>query len=170
MSLINAGLRYRQKPWFPVSHPVSLPCPVVCQRLLLIFSSKERIWLLLTKHTSNPETHTRLPVAISEKGYSLKWAGYKAAQEYTQATNHTLHVNPRGILGLQHDSGVLGQSDGICFNTLLTLEPSEEGAEFSSPPLLDSEKYTWYEVTNQSLKGKMLRRIKDRSFLPMDTV
>ncbi|MCI4381289.1 hypothetical protein PGIGA_G00249650 [Pangasianodon gigas] len=165
--LIDAGLRYRQKPWFPVCHPVNLPCSVVCQRLLLVFSCKERMWLLLAKHTANPETHTRLPVAVSQEGYSVTWAGSRLVQECMRAMSHVLHVNTHGILGVQHDGRVLGQSDGICFNTLVTLEHSEEGEELSSPPLLDSERYTWREVTNQSLKGKILRRIKDSSLLPM---
>lgn len=168
--LIDAGLRYRQKPWFPVSHPVNLPCSVVCQRQLLIFGCEERIWLLLAKHTTDPETRTRFPVTVSQKGHSVKWPGQRLVRECMRSRDHELHVNTHGILGVQHDGRVLGRSDGICFNTLATLERSGEGAELSSPPLLDSEGYTWHEVTDQSLKGKILRRIKDRSFLPMHSL
>ncbi|KAK3540259.1 hypothetical protein QTP70_029346, partial [Hemibagrus guttatus] len=170
LSLIDAGVRYRQKPWFPVSLPINMPCSVVCQRPLFVFSCEERIWLLLAKHTASSETHLRLPVIVSEKGYSIEWAGYKFVKDCMQTMHRTLHFNVLGILGVQHDGRVLGQSDGICFNTFVTLDPSKEGAELSSPPLLDNEMYTWCEVTNQSLKGKMLQRIKDRSFLPMNTL
>lgn len=83
---------------------------------------------------------------------------------------HLLNVNMHGILGVQHDGRVLGQSDGICFNTLVTLEHSDEEAELSSPPILDSERYTWHEVTDQSLRAKILSRIKDRSLLPIYTL
>lgn len=104
---------------------------------------------------------------VSQKGHAVKWAGQKLVQKCMRDSNHVLNVNMHGVLGIQHDGKVLGQSDGICFNTLMTVDHSEEGAELSSPPLLDSETYTWYEVTNQSLKGKILRRIKDRSLLPL---
>lgn len=78
-----------------------------------------------------------------------------------------LDVNTRGILGVQHDGRVLGRSDGICFNALATLERSEDEAELSSPPLLDGERYTWQEVSDPSLKRRILERIKDRSLLPI---
>lgn len=163
MSLIDAGVRYRQKPWFPVSHPVNLPCSVVCQRLLLVLSCRKRLWLLVAKNTSSSETHVSLPVTVSERGYSIQRAVHRLIQECTQTASPVLC----GILGVQHHAGVLGQSDGICFNTLMTLKPKEEGAEFGSPPLMDSENYMWCEVTNQSLKSKILKRIEGRSFLPM---
>lgn len=87
-----------------------------------------------------------------------------------QSMHRVLHFNMLGILGVQHDGRVPGQSDGICFNTFATLDPSVEGTELSSLPLSDDEMYTWCEVTNQSLKGQILQRIKDRSFLPMNTL
>ncbi|TTM20210.1 8-oxo-dGDP phosphatase NUDT18 [Bagarius yarrelli] len=168
LCLIEAGVRYRQNPWFPVSHPVNLPCPVVCQRLLLIFSCKERLWLLLAENTTDSESRVCFPVTVSEKGHSIKYAGNRLVQECMRTTNPALNVTVHGILGLQHDGRVLGQTDGICFNTLVSLESSEDGAEIgSSPPLLNSEKYVWCEVTNQSLKGNILKRIKERSFLPI---
>ncbi|KAK2840659.1 hypothetical protein Q7C36_012238 [Tachysurus vachellii] len=169
VGLIDAGVKYRQKPWFPVSLPVNMPCSVVCQRLLFVFSCKEQIWLLFAKHTDGSDTDVRLPVIVSEKGYSIERAGYRFLQGCMR-TNPALQFNMHGLLGVQHDSSVLSQSDGICFNTFVAMEPTEEGVELSSLPLLDNERYTWCKVTNQSLKCKILQRIKDRSFLPMNKV
>lgn len=87
-----------------------------------------------------------------------------------RSLSRVLKFYMHGILGVQHDGRVLGQSDGICFNTLVTLERSEEGAELSSPPLLDCDSSAWHELTNQSLKEKILRRIKDRSLMPLHSL
>ncbi|KAF7694896.1 8-oxo-dGDP phosphatase NUDT18 [Silurus meridionalis] len=165
--LIDAGLKYRQKPRFPVCNPVNMPCSVVCQRLLLVFSCSERIWLLVVKHAADLETHARLPVIVLEKRRSVTRAAQRLIEESVRSTNHELQANKCGILGVQHDGRVPGRSDGICFNTLLSLEPLDKGAEPDSPPLLDNEKYTWHEVTDQSLKEKILKRITDKSLLPM---
>lgn len=129
------------------------------------------MWLLLAKQASDPETrNAQLPVIVPKKGYSVEWAGQKLVLECMREAYHELHVNMHGILGVQHEGRVPGQSDGICFNTLITLDHSEEWAELSSPPALDYERYTWHEVSDHSLSGKILRRIKDRSLLPMHSL
>lgn len=128
------------------------------------------MWLLLAKHTDDPGTHTRLPVAVSEKGYSVKWAGHRLVQECMPTEHPAPQLNVHGVLGVQHDGRVLGQSDGICFNTLVTLERSEDQEELDSPPLLDNERYTWREVTNQSTRDEIVRRIKDRALVPLHSL
>ncbi|XP_035392048.1 8-oxo-dGDP phosphatase NUDT18 isoform X2 [Electrophorus electricus] len=134
LALIDAGIKYRQRPWFPISLPTNLPCHVVCQRLLFTFTSagtspgdndEERLWLLLGNHAGD---------------------------------------------GVQHSGRVPGEMDGICFNTLATLEHLEEGANLIGPPPLESESYRWHEVTNQSLRTKILQRIKDMSLLPVHSL
>ncbi|XP_062855440.1 8-oxo-dGDP phosphatase NUDT18 [Trichomycterus rosablanca] len=178
LSLIDAGFRYRETVRFPVCLPVNLPCAVVCQRLLLTFisnthsepSNEESLWLLLTNHSTDSETHTDLPVAVSEKAYPVTVATYKLIRECFPSSCKTLNMNVHGILGVQHDGRVHGQTDGICFNMLVALDHAEDEAVPGSPPPLENKRFTWQEVTNQILKRKILSRIKDRTLLPMNSL
>ncbi|KAI4882462.1 hypothetical protein NFI96_005458, partial [Prochilodus magdalenae] len=175
LALIDAGLKYRQKPWFPVCQPVDLPCEVVCQRLLLAFpitnpknSDEEHLWLLLGNGTvdTNAEMRPHLPVVVATK--VVMWAGRKVVQRCMASSHHALNLKFCGILGLQHNGRVHGKTDGICFNTLLMLEYSEEGpVDPCSPPPLDSESYRWHEVTNQSLRTNILQRMREASLIPV---
>ncbi|XP_026886089.2 8-oxo-dGDP phosphatase NUDT18 isoform X1 [Electrophorus electricus] len=181
LALIDAGIKYRQRPWFPISLPTNLPCHVVCQRLLFTFTSagtspgdndEERLWLLLGNHAGDGETETRphLPIVVTAKTHTFAWAGLKLLQECLPSSCLMLTANIRGVLGVQHSGRVPGEMDGICFNTLATLEHLEEGANLIGPPPLESESYRWHEVTNQSLRTKILQRIKDMSLLPVHSL
>lgn len=173
LSLIAAGLKYRQNPWFPALQPVDIPCHVICQRPLLTFvtssnSEEDRLWLLLcNSKEEDGSSHPRLPVKISVKRCTLPWAVLRLVKECMSSSYSRLNVTMCGILGVQHNGRVLGKTDGVCFNTLAFLEYSERGTEISGPPPLDSDCYRWHEVTNQSLRAKMLRRIKEGSVLPV---
>ncbi|XP_076846420.1 8-oxo-dGDP phosphatase NUDT18 isoform X2 [Brachyhypopomus gauderio] len=181
LALIDAGVKYRQKSWFPVSLPINLPCHVVCQRLLFTFVSSShgqgdegRLWLLLRDRADDGETGTRphLPVVITAKTHTVAWAGLGLLQECMPSSCLRVTANVRGVLGVQHCGRVPGKTDGICFNTLATLEhlEEEEGTDLSCPPPLESESYRWHEVANQSLRTKILQRIKDGSLLPVHSL
>ncbi|XP_056319216.1 8-oxo-dGDP phosphatase NUDT18 [Danio aesculapii] len=170
LSLIDAGLKYRRNPWFPVTQPVDFPCHVVCQRLFLTFISSradadDHLWLLMSNNNTSP--HPRLPIVVSFRTYLSK-AVSKLIKECMSSSFISVHM--RGILGVQHNGRIPGKTDGICFNTLVLLENTEEGAEVGSPPSLESDCYRWQEVTNQSLKGKIIERIKDGSVLPFQSL
>ncbi|XP_072538618.1 8-oxo-dGDP phosphatase NUDT18 [Salminus brasiliensis] len=177
LTLIDAGLKYRQKPWFPACLPTDLPCEVVCQRLLLAFTSadpddcdQEHLWLLLGNQSvdAEAETHPHLPVAVAGKAQAVTWTARRLVEKCVASSCHALDVNIRGILGVQHNGRVPGKTDGLCLNTLVTVGYLEEGpVDLRSPPPLESESYRWHEVTNPSLRTNILQRIKDASLLPV---
>ncbi|KAL6456366.1 hypothetical protein MHYP_G00349090 [Metynnis hypsauchen] len=176
LPLIDAGLKYRRKPWFPVCQPVDLPCEVVCQRLLLAFtnpknSDEESLWLLLGNHTvdTDVEMLPHLPVVVVT--HTVMWAGQRLVKQCMASSYSALNVKVCGILSVQHNGRIHGKTDGLCFNTLVTLEYLDEGmVELHSPPPLETEGYRWHEVTNQSLRMNILRRIKDASVLPVHSL
>ncbi|XP_043103507.1 8-oxo-dGDP phosphatase NUDT18-like isoform X2 [Puntigrus tetrazona] len=173
LTLIDAGLRYRQSPWFPCLQPVGFPCDVVCQRLLLAFASsdanlengdEERIWLLLTDDS-------QLPVAASVKAQTLTLTAKALVKSCMPSIHEQLSVNTCGILGVQHNGTAPGQTDGVCLNTLVLLEYNEEEEEIglSLPPKPESAAFRWHEVTNQSLRTEILRKIQEGSVLPVQS-
>ncbi|XP_065103593.1 8-oxo-dGDP phosphatase NUDT18 isoform X1 [Paramisgurnus dabryanus] len=175
LSLIDAGIKYRQNQWFPALQPVDVPCHVICQRLLLAFmasngenSEEERVWLLLSNGKgNNVSSHPCLPVRMSGKRCPLPWSALRMVNECMSSSYDRLNVNMCGILGVQHNGRVLGKTDGICFNTLVLVKHSEEGPETSNPPTLDGHCYRWHELTNQSMRVKILQRIKEGTVLPV---
>lgn len=171
LPLIDAGIKYRQNPWFPVLQPADFPCHVICQRLFLTFISssgntdtidEDCLWLLL--RNNNASSHPSLPIEVSVKTY-ITWAAHRLIKKCMPSSS--INVVICGVLGVQHNGRIPGRTDGICFNTLVLLENSEGGPEINSPPPLESDSYRWHEVTNQSLRAKIIQRIKDRSVLPI---
>uniref|UniRef100_W5LKC7 8-oxo-dGDP phosphatase NUDT18 n=1 Tax=Astyanax mexicanus TaxID=7994 RepID=W5LKC7_ASTMX len=174
LTLIEAGLKYHQKPWFPVCLPTDLPCEVVCQRILLVFApsdpdNEENVWLLLCNGSadSDAETHPHLPVSLAVKKHTVTWAGRRLLQE-CMVPCEALHVDISGILSVQHNGRVHGKTDGLCLNTLVTVEYIEGfPGDHQSPPPLENKRYKWHKVINQRLKTKILQRIKYNSLLPL---
>uniref|UniRef100_A0A673L795 Nudix (nucleoside diphosphate linked moiety X)-type motif 18 n=1 Tax=Sinocyclocheilus rhinocerous TaxID=307959 RepID=A0A673L795_9TELE len=173
LPLIDAGMKYRRNPSFPMLQPVDFPCHVICQRLFLTFissngntdtSDEPRLWLLLSSNDATP--HPSLPIAVSVDTYNtIPWAAHRLIKECMPSSS--IHVQTCGILGVQHNGRIPGKTDGICFNMLMLLENLEDGAEISSPPPLEGDAYRWHEVTNQSLRAKIIQRIKEGSVLPV---
>ncbi|XP_051525847.1 8-oxo-dGDP phosphatase NUDT18 isoform X3 [Myxocyprinus asiaticus] len=180
LPLIEAGIKYRQNPWFPTLQPVDLPCHVICQRLFLTFISsngnldngdEDHLWLLLSNNKrANASSYSHLPIAVSVRTHTITWTALRLVQECMPSSHNQLNVNICGILGVQHNGRVPGKTDGVCFNTLVLLEHSKGRAGISSPPPLESDLYRWHEVTNQSLRAKMLQRIKEGSILPVHSL
>ncbi|XP_018926764.1 8-oxo-dGDP phosphatase NUDT18-like [Cyprinus carpio] len=176
LPLIDAGIKYRRNPSFPMLQPVDFPCPVICQRLLLAYissngntdsSNEPRLWLLLSSNDATP--HPSLPIAVSVDTYNtIPWAAHRLIKECMSSSS--IHVQICGILGVQHNGRIPGKTDGICFNMLVLLENLEDGAEISSPPALEGDAYRWHDMTNQSLKAKIIQRIKEKSVLPVQSL
>ncbi|KAL1269422.1 hypothetical protein QQF64_031711 [Cirrhinus molitorella] len=173
LTLIDAGIRYHQNPWFSELQPVDLPCDVVCQRLLLAFTSsnanpensdEERIWLLVSNDL-------QLPVAASFEAPTLIITAKKLVKYCMPSIYEQLSVNTCGILGVQHNGRVPGQTDGVCLNTLVLLEYKEEEEEISvsSPPKTENG-FRWHEVTNQNLRTEILQKIQEGSILPVQSL
>ncbi|XP_050972606.1 8-oxo-dGDP phosphatase NUDT18-like isoform X1 [Labeo rohita] len=167
LPLIDAGIKYRRNPSFPMLQPVDIPCPVICQRLFLTFidtSEEHRLWLLLS--SNNAISHPSLPIAVSVNAFdTIPRAAHRLVKECVPSS--TINIHTCGILGVQHNGRIPGKTDGICFNTLVLLDNSDDGAEISSPPPLKGDTYRWHEVTNQSLRGKIIQRIKENAVLPI---
>lgn len=178
-TLIEAGIKYRSKPRFPMCLPIDLPCEVVCQRMLLVFTptdtdvdngDEKDLWLLLGNRSADRDakTHPHLPVSVAVKKHTVTWAARRLIQECMASSCKALDVNICGILGVQHNGRVHGKTDGLCLNTLVTVRYLEEfTGDLHSPPPLESEGYRWHKVNNQSLRIKILQRIKYESLLPV---
>ncbi|KAK2898928.1 hypothetical protein QQF64_031710 [Cirrhinus molitorella] len=174
LPLIDAGIKYRRNPWFPTLQPVDISCHVICQRLFLTFisgdidtSDEHRLWLLLS--SNNATSHPSLPIAVSVNAFdTIPGAAHRLLKSCLPSSS--INVHTCGILGVQHNGRIPGKTDGICFNMLVLLENSENGAEISSPPPLEGEAYKWLEVTNQSLRAKIIQRIKEESVLPVHSL
>ncbi|XP_010904234.1 8-oxo-dGDP phosphatase NUDT18 isoform X1 [Esox lucius] len=166
LRLIDAALKYREKPWHPVANPIDMGCHVIVQRLLLTFSSPDgTLWLLLG---NAKELH--LPVAVSNKTHTVTWAANRLVQETMPSTYYELDVNTRGILGLQHSGSVPGKTDGLCFNTLVTLEHTRQGPHTSLPPPLENPCFQWNKVENRRLREQIQQRLTTGSLLPVHSL
>ncbi len=174
LTLIDAGMRYRQSPWFSELQPVDFPCDIVCQRLLLAFTSsdanpengdEERIWLLLSNDS-------QLPLQASIEAQTLAFTAKKLVKNCMPSIYEQLSVNTCGILGVQHNGRAPGQTDGVCLNTLVLLEYNEEEEEtrLNSPPKPENAGFKWHEVTNQSLRTEILQKIQEGSVLPVQSI
>lgn len=163
LCLIEAGLKYREKPGFPPALPVEMPCHLICQRLLLTFGAPDGdLWVLLG---SSGEPH--LPIAVSAATHTVTGASHRLAKECMPSSFRQLTVTSRGILGLQHSGRVPGKTDGICFNTLLSVERHGQGPEASQPPPLESPGYQWHKVESAELRDRIRQRLTSGSLLPV---
>lgn len=167
LHLIEAGVKYKESPWFPHTLPVELPCSVICQRVMVTYAeSNIDLWLMLAAGE-----HEHLPVTVSgtppsERSHTVEEAVYRLVKECMQLSQ--VKIKTLGILGLQHHGKNPGNTDGICFNTLLSIEHnSTSGASDGLPPVLNNDKFRWWKVDNDSLKDKILQRLASLSVVPI---
>ncbi|MGH0142434.1 UNVERIFIED_CONTAM: hypothetical protein FKN15_076208 [Acipenser sinensis] len=167
LHLIEAGVKYKESPWFPHTLPVELPCSVICQRAMVTYAeSNIDLWLMLA---AGEREH--LPVTVSgtppsERSHTVEEAVYRLVKECMQLSQ--VNIKTLGILGLQHHGKNPGNTDGICFNTLLSIEHnSTSGASDGLPPVLNNDKFRWWKVDNDSLKDKILQRLASLSVVPI---
>ncbi|KAJ7993796.1 hypothetical protein DPEC_G00258430 [Dallia pectoralis] len=166
LRLISAALKYREKPWHPVANPIDIGCHVIVQRLLLTFSSPDgTLWLLLG---NTKELH--LPLAVSSKTHTVTWAANRLVQETMPSTYSGLDVNTVGILGLQHSGREPGRTDGLCMNTLVTLEHTWQGPHTSLPPPVENPRFQWNTVENHRLREQIQQRLTTGSLLPVHSL
>ncbi|XP_051925030.1 8-oxo-dGDP phosphatase NUDT18 [Hippocampus zosterae] len=175
LRLIDFGLKYRNDAWHPVTLPLDMSCRHVVQRLVLIFSADDNIWILVVKA---PRPH--LPVAAALKTHAVTWAANMVAQDAMPSTYYEHNVNTLGVFSLQHDGRQHGKTDGMCFNTLVALQPDrvardEDGAKIPPsparmPPPVENPRYVWHRVLMPGVREKLLEKSKNTSILPMHSL
>lgn len=90
------------------------------------------------------------------------------------------NVNTLGVFSLQHNGRQHGKTDGVCFNTLVALEPdyvqrNEDGEKLEwtstgQPPPVENPRYLWCKVQKETLREKLVEKIKNTSILPMHSL
>eukprot|EP00064_Thunnus_orientalis_P022400 superscaffoldBa00007500_g22596 len=167
---------YRKTPWHPVTLPVDLSCRHVLQRLVLVFTNaQEQVWILLIKA---PALH--LPTAAAVKTHAVTWAANMVVQEAMPSSYYDHDVNTLGVFSLQHNGRQHGETDGVCFNTLVALTPdrvqrNEDGEKVEwtgtgEPPPVENPRYVWFKVQKQTLKQKLMEMTKNTSILPIHSL
>lgn len=176
LRLIECGLKYRKTPWHPVTLPVDLSCRHVLQRLILVFTNaQEQVWILLIKA---PALH--LPTVAAVKTHAVTWAANMVVQEAMPSSYYDHDVNTLGVFSLQHNGRQHGETDGVCFNTLVALTPdrvqrNEDGEKVEwtgtgEPPPVENPRYVWFKVQKQTLKQKLMEMTKNTSILPIHSL
>ncbi|XP_054630001.1 8-oxo-dGDP phosphatase NUDT18 isoform X1 [Dunckerocampus dactyliophorus] len=176
LRLIEFGLKYHQDPWHPATLPTDLSCRHVVQRLVLVFiTPEEQVWILLVKA---PRPH--LPVAAAVKTHAVSWASNMVAQDAMPLSYYEHNVNTLGVFSLQHNGRQHGKTDGVCFNTLVALEPDgarrdEDGLRLEPPsalrpPPVDNPRYLWHKVQRPTVRDALLDKSRKTSILPLHSL
>lgn len=110
----------------------------------------------------------------------MTWAANMVVREAMPSAYYDHDVNMLGVISLQHNGRQHGRTDGVCFNTLVALVPSyvqhsEDGedlevVETGQPPPVENSRYIWHQVQKQTLKEKLLEKIKNTSTLPIHSL
>ncbi|KAL8174131.1 UNVERIFIED_CONTAM: hypothetical protein K2H54_038992 [Gekko kuhli] len=157
---MDLALQYQASPCHPPTLPVELPCAVICQRLLAVFTdSSGALWVLLGAARS-----PHLPVVVN--GMSPPALGGGLLVAIYQLLHPGVMVQICGLLGLQHLGKQPGQSDGICFNIVVTIGGTGQCPK-EKPPELQSKAFRWWKVEDEDLKSRVLQRLSTLSFIPL---
>ncbi|XP_061529237.1 LOW QUALITY PROTEIN: 8-oxo-dGDP phosphatase NUDT18 [Phycodurus eques] len=175
LRLIDFGLKYLRDAWHPATLPLDVSCRHVVQRLVLIFSAEQNVWILLVKA---PRPH--LPTAAALKTHAVTWAANTVVQDAMPSAYYEHNVNTLGVFSLQHDGRQQGKTDGVCFNTLVALQPDraerdEDGARLPAPPArgpppVENPRYVWHRVLAPAVREKLLEKSRNTSILPMHSL
>ncbi|KAJ6658633.1 hypothetical protein lerEdw1_019793 [Lerista edwardsae] len=160
--LMDLALQYRASPAHPPVLPAELPSAFLCQRLLVLFADGggDALWLLLGTAGA-----LHLPLAVCDmSGHRLLQAVEQLLQECLPLA--TLAVRVQGLLGLQHLGRKPGQSDGICFNVVVTVEDAGRPPP-EAPPELQGTAFAWRKVDDEGLRRQLLQRVSTSSFVPI---
>lgn len=121
-----------------------------------------------------------LPVAAAVRTHALTWAANMVVQEAMPSAYYDQDVNTLGVFSLQHNGRQHGQTDGVCFNTLVALLPdqvrrNEDGEKVqqsgtSRPPPVENPRYVWHQVQKAALREKLLEKMRNTSILPIHSL
>uniref|UniRef100_A0A1A7XJE0 8-oxo-dGDP phosphatase NUDT18 n=2 Tax=Iconisemion striatum TaxID=60296 RepID=A0A1A7XJE0_9TELE len=176
LRLIEYGLKYHRNPWHAVTLPLDLNCRHVVQRLVLVFvGAEERVWVLMVRV---PAPH--LPSAAALRTHAVTWAANMVVQEAMPSSYYDHEVSTLGVFSLQHNGRQHGRTDGVLFNTLVTMVPDrvqrdEDGLkvdlpEAGTPPPVENPRYIWVKVQKKALKEKLLEMTRNTSLLPIHSL
>ncbi|XP_040850964.1 8-oxo-dGDP phosphatase NUDT18-like [Ochotona curzoniae] len=162
--LLELGAQYLQQAWHPPLLPQELPCSVVCQRLIAVFIGVQTLWVLVGTAGTPHLPVTACDFTPAEQRGGLKVAVLRLLQECLAL--HTLTVEPKGLLGLQH----LGKdgSDGICLDVLVAVAFHNAGVPAEEPPKVRGENYAWWKVADEDLQSQLRQRLRDCSVVPLN--
>lgn len=162
--LLELGAQYLQQAWHPPLLPQELPCSVVCQRLIAVFIGVQTLWVLVGTAGTPHLPVTACDFTPTEQRGGLKVAVLRLLQECLAL--HTLTVEPKGLLGLQH----LGKdgSDGICLDVLVAVAFHNAGVRTEEPPKVRGENYAWWKVADEDLQSQLRQRLRDCSVVPLN--
>ncbi|NWI54301.1 NUD18 phosphatase, partial [Calyptomena viridis] len=155
LPVLDLATRYRRSPPHPPTLPRELPCAPLCLRLLLPFATPAgALWVLL-----GPAGTPHLPVVAC--GTSPRELRAGLSLPVLRLLRDCLPWDPQpgalGLLGLQHRAGGPGESDGICFNVVLSIPP---GTQQDVPPEPCDPTFRWWHVEEESLRGRILQRLR----------
>ncbi|XP_048368007.1 8-oxo-dGDP phosphatase NUDT18 [Sphaerodactylus townsendi] len=161
--LMDLALQYQANSSHPPTLPAELPCAVICQRFLAVFTDNNgAVWVLLSTARA-----PHLPVVVSNMSRSAMGGGLLVAIHQLlqmHLPSPTVDIRVRGLLGLQHLGKEPGQCDGICFNTVVTIG---DQCSKEKPPELQSRAFHWWKVEDEDLKIRVLQRLNAASFIPI---
>uniref|UniRef100_A0A674GFV4 Nudix hydrolase domain-containing protein n=1 Tax=Taeniopygia guttata TaxID=59729 RepID=A0A674GFV4_TAEGU len=155
LPLLELAARYRRSPAHPATLPRELPCSPLCLRLLLPFTNATGdLWVLLATGDT-----PRLPVVACGTSRSELRAGL--LRPLLRLLRERLAWEPQpaalGLLGLQHRPGGSGDTDGICFNVLLSVAPA---AGRERPPEPRHPALRWWPVREEAMRERVLQRLR----------
>ncbi|XP_051496890.1 8-oxo-dGDP phosphatase NUDT18 [Apus apus] len=155
LPLLDLAARYRRSPPHPPTLPQHLPCPLLCLRILVVFTNNAGdLWVLLGK----AET-PHLPVVTCGRSPAEHRGGLRSPilRLLRDHLPPDPHPGPLGLLGLQHQAEGPGGADGVCFNVLLSIPPSSPRAV---PPKPQGPAFCWWKVEEENLRGLILQRLQ----------
>uniref|UniRef100_A0A1A8F5I7 Nudix (Nucleoside diphosphate linked moiety X)-type motif 18 n=1 Tax=Nothobranchius korthausae TaxID=1143690 RepID=A0A1A8F5I7_9TELE len=176
LRLIEYGLKYHMNPWHAVTLPLDLSARHVVQRLVLVFvGAEEQVWVLLVRV---PAPH--LPSAAALRTHAVTWAANMVVQEAMPSSYYDHEVSTLGVFSLQHNGRQHGRTDGVLFNTLVTMVPDrvqrdEDGRTVDwpaagTPPPVENPRYIWVKVQKKALREKLMEMTKNTSLLPIHSL
>ncbi|NXW70021.1 NUD18 phosphatase, partial [Hirundo rustica] len=156
LPVLDLAARYRRSPAHPPTLPRELPCSALCLRLLLPFANAAgRLWLLLAT-SGTPH----LPVVACDASPSPSRLRSGLRPPVLRLLRELLawEAQPEalGLLGLQHRAGRCGDTDGICFNVVLSVPA---GSQRDEPPEPRHPALRWWPVRDEGLRGRILQRL-----------
>ncbi|NXX63271.1 NUD18 phosphatase, partial [Scopus umbretta] len=163
LPLLDLAARYRRSPPYPPALPQELPCALLCLRLLVAFANDAGdLWVLLGTAGAPHLPVVACGTAPAELRRGLRLPALRLLRDCLPPPDPC--PGPLGLLGLQHRAGGPGGADGVCFNVLLSIPPGSPGA---APPEPCSPAFRWWHVEEESLRGRILQRLRAEATVPV---
>uniref|UniRef100_UPI00358F8667 8-oxo-dGDP phosphatase NUDT18 n=1 Tax=Myxine glutinosa TaxID=7769 RepID=UPI00358F8667 len=165
LPLVQAGLAYRETPHHPPTLPTTISNTLICHRLIFVCTARGRLCVLTRCHKPGDCYLPVIPCKSHENLISPICSFLRSCLHNKNEESHLIKV--LGTLGVQHMPGIAGMSDGICFNTLVTLE--EPGTTTDVEPLtICDETLRWQFLEDKDLCQHLENRITQSTVVPFN--